>query len=425
MSKFHLYRPAPATMKKDVIWSVAGNTLFAMHSVLMLAVVSHFCGLNDAGVFSLTYSISQMMYLIGCFDLVNVLVTDSRGEFNRKETLFFRLCTIAFMVLVSAVFAKLQDFTGQKLQTFGVLILYMSVLALAEYCECNLHHNGYLYLASQSLALDIGLCSLTFGLVAYFTGSILLAVGGMCAVIVLWILFYDLPWLKATRTPAPHREFRWSAVRSLLGLCLPLLLMHLTVTYIINSPKLAIDVYLPIEYQSFFGYVMMPASCINLLNIFALRPQLINLAGFYNRKEYRPFTRVVMGLVLWNAAVTVVVLLGGYLLGIPILSLIYGVDLSGMEGVLCVCLVGGCFYSFATLFDAVATSMRCHRWNLIAYIAAFLCGVTIIYPMVERWQLWGAVFSYAFLMLIMAVGSGTVVFTVLSRQKKKNPGCSL
>ena len=124
-------------------------------------------------------------------------------------------------------------------------------------------------------------------------------------------------------------------------------------------------------------------------------------------------------LVFWNAIVTAVVLLGGWMLGIPILSMFYGVDLSGLKPVLLVALTGGCFYSFATLFDAVTTAIRCHKWNLLVYVPAFFGAATLTYVFVRKAGLMGAALSYMLLMLFLAAGSGLVLFVFYSRHRKK------
>ena len=405
-------------LRGDFLWNMAGNLMFAAHSVLMLAFVSRFAGVESAGIFSLVYSVAQMLYLISCFELINVLITDSGGTIGFRETVVFRILTNGAMVVCAAVFAWAQGFTGLKAQAFWLLIGYMVLLSFAELSECQLHHRGYLRLSGKSLALDIGLCSLVFALMLMLTGSMLPAIGAMCAVILLWILFFDLPHLRATRSGEAQRKIRWNQLGMLVSLCLPLVCMRLIVSYVINSPKLAIDAFLTLRDQSVYGYMLMPASCINLLNLFVLRPSLPRLAQFYNEGQDRAFLRVVGFLVGWNVLVTVCVLAGGWVLGIPVLSLFYGVDLQGFRGLLCLCLLGGCFYSFATLFDAVATAMRCHRWNLFVYLPALLAGFTMTYSLVRRLGLRGAALSYVLLMAILAAGSGIVLTIFFLRHRR-------
>ncbi len=411
-----IYRIDNGSMKRDFIWNMLGNLFFAAHSVVMLALVSRFCGTEDAGVFSLTFSIAQMMYLVSCFELANVLITDSRNTIRFWQSVGFRITTNILMVLCAAGFAWKQGFTGYKLQAFSLLILYMLLLSFAELCESQLHHNGYLFLSGRSLALNTALSSIAFASVLFFTRNMLYAIGAMCGVVVIWLLVYDIPFIRAVKADRQKGKLSVSALKMLVKLCLPLVCMRLIMSYVINSPKLAIDTCMTLKEQSYYGYMMMPAACVNLLNLFVLRPQLLNLANAYNERDAKKFKKIVLMLLAYNMVIMACVLLGGYFLGIPILSMFYGVDLSGYEQILCIVLLGGCFYSFATMFDAVETAMRSHQWNLLVYIPTLLASLTVTYSLVKNLGLWGAALSYMLLMLLLAVGSG-VVLIVFYRKK--------
>lgn len=404
------------TYKQNVFWSICASLTNSVHSVLMLVLVSRICGSEGAGVFSLSYSIAQMMYLICCFEMANVLITDSQRFIGFWDSVCFRVATNAVMLLFAVGFSVVQKFTGETLSVFAMLTVHMMLLSAAELCESHLHRSNYLNLSGRSLTCNLILCDIAFLVTLAATKNIAISVISMCCVTLIWILIYDVPYVRNAGVARISSKSMLAVWKMLLQQCAPLVGMRLVMSYIMNAPKLSIDRYLTLIDQSYFGYMLMPAACVNLLSIFVLRPQLVNMAASYNNKDKKRFVGIVGRIVMWNVLVSVCVLCGGYFLGIPILSVFYGVDLRGLEMMLCTVLLGGCFYAFATLFDAVATTMRSHQWNLLIYIPTFLLSSALSAYLVKSFGLMGAAWLYMIMMLMLALGSGMILLVTIKRK---------
>ena len=70
--------------------------------------------------------------------------------------------------------------------------------------------------------------------------------------------------------------------------------------------------------------------------------------------------------------------IGAFLLGVPILSLLYGIDISSYKTLLMLIIAGGVLYSFSTLLSAALTTIRytfiqfyCVFYNFNIYILFF------------------------------------------------------
>ena len=59
---------------------------------------------------------------------------------------------------------------------------------------------------------------------------------------------------------------------------------------------------------------------------------------------------------------TVFVLAGGFVLGIPVLSVVYGVDLAGYKTELMVLLLGGGFLAYTSFYQMILTVIRRQNW---------------------------------------------------------------
>ena len=93
--------------------------------------------------------------------------------------------------------------------------------------------------------------------------------------------------------------------------------------------------------QAYFGYIMMPAFVILVLSNFIYQPVIRDFGVLWAEGKIREFSLKCMKMCAAIAGITALVLLGGYFLGIPVLSLIYGVDLDDYTAEFMVLLLGG------------------------------------------------------------------------------------
>ena len=106
-------------------------------------------------------------------------------------------------------------------------------------------------------------------------------------------------------------------------------------------------------------------------------------------------------------AITLVSLAGGALLGLPVLSVVYGYDLTGYLAELEILILGGGFNAAGIILYYAMTTMRGQRDILLSYGIVSIATLAISTPAVQHWGLMGAALSYCGLMALQ-----TVVFAV-------------
>ncbi len=188
--------------------------------------------------------------------------------------------------------------------------------------------------------------------------------------------------------------------------------------YINNAPKFAVDAHLSAEYQTYYGIIFMPASVINLFSLFAFRPLLTKLTAFWNEHKCKAFLSTVAKLVLWILAVTAAALLGGWLLGIPLLSLLYGTDLSAFKSELMVVLAGGGFNALCVLLYYMITVQRKQKYVLIGYVGASVTAWILGDRMVSAYGMMGASLTYLLSVTLLCLLFVFIFIGVLANRKK-------
>lgn len=397
--KSFVYNLPPKSEKKNFIFNMIGSLTNAVVSMLLTIVVKRVIGESAAGVFLLAYPTAQMMFTIGVFEMRNIQVTDAKREFSFESISMFRLISIAAMWIFFVVFVILQGFDKETITVMIALTAYMMFMAFSDLFQGNLHRNGYLSLAGRSLSCETLLAAIAFSVVLIITKELLFAAIAMPIVIFVWILLHDVPLNNNFDKFKP--SFKILTQTKILLCALPLFSSSFMHQYIFNSPKYAIESILTKEDQAHYGYLVMPVFCINLLSIFVFRPQLITLSKNWAEKQFSSFKKTVVKLYIWVAIVTVAALAGGYLLGLPVLELLYGADLSGKRPIFMVLLLSGGFSAASTLTLTLFTTMRKQWLCLVAYLITMLFALTVPEIMVASWGLMGAAVSYLCEMILL------------------------
>ena len=415
--KTYVYKLPPKSSKSDFIFNMFGSLANAAVSVILLVVVSRVSDEVTAGVFSLAYSTAQMMYTICVFEMRNIQVTDAKREFSFASVCMFRILTISAMWLFFIVFAFIQGYRGEKLVVIAILTVYMSLLSLSDLFQGNLHLNGYLGVAGKSLGIQVVLSSTVFAVSLAITKNLTLAAILMAFAALAWMLLYDVPMNRNFTSDAP--KFDVSVQRRIFLCAAPLFLSSFIHQYIFNAPKYAIDSMLTSVEQSHYGYLIMPASFINLLSIFVFRPQLVPLSKNIAEGEYKKFAKTVAVLYLWILIVTAVALICGYFIGIPVLEFLYNSDLSGKRGILIIVLVSGSFSASCSLTGTLITIMRKQKYSLIAYIITFVVSLFLPPKLVSSNGVRGAAVSYIVEMAVLFLIMFIILIVVFWKARNK------
>ena len=81
------------------IWNIAGSIANALLSVVLLMLVTRTLDDKQADIFSVAWTISQLMVTIGTFQIRTYQATDVKGVFKFQQYFIFRILTISVMML--------------------------------------------------------------------------------------------------------------------------------------------------------------------------------------------------------------------------------------------------------------------------------------------------------------------------------------
>lgn len=390
---------SPST-KEIYFWNIAGSMFNAMLSVLILMVVTRVLPSDQADIFSIGWTISQLMATIGTYQLRVYQATDITEKFRFKEYLIFRFLSVFVMLVVSYIYVILKGYDGYKALIVLILCLFRAVEAITDVYEGWLQQKERLDLVGKAIVYRIVLALLFFGASLIWTGNLLIASIVLVLSYVFCLLAYDVRYrLKLANFYRTNNE---NCCKNWIGNMIkegaPLFINAFLMMSITNAPKMVIDQ--AIEngnmangIQTIFNILFMPASFLSLAYI-VFRPMVTQMAIEWNTGKANQFLRILMRIFVWLLLLAVFIMIGSAILGIPILSLFYAIDLKGYKMELLIIILGGCLYTFAIILDNALIVIRRQYLLVIAYV--FTWGFVKITAnlMVERWGTVGAALVY-------------------------------
>lgn len=412
-------------LKKDFLWNLIAEGISAGQSALILVFISACMSINDAGIFSIGYAISTIACVIGAYGVRNYQVTDVNNRYRFKSYLVARLLTIFTSLVLVCIYLGILLIRSSYTIPKAVAVILICIWKLDSIFEDVVYgmyqQRGYLALGARTYALRL-IASTALFCILTVTGldliSILVTVCIFSYIATLVSFKLTYPYVKESMDASAINDIRndnsrsfngdgsysvLTGVRQILIQCLPLAISGALGNYIGNAPKYSIDWFMDDSAQAIFGYILMPSFVILILSNSVYRPILPSLSELYNKGDSKAFGRRLSRQLLMVGAMAIVILAGGFILGIPVLSILYSTKLSPYKAEFMLLLLGGIGYALATFASAILTVMR--RQNTIAICYAVCAAVCFLSSksLITLAGFTGAVIQYDICNLFLAV----------------------
>ncbi|MFT8340691.1 MAG: oligosaccharide flippase family protein [Clostridium beijerinckii] len=378
--------------KKAFLWNVVGSMFNSIASLVLLLFVTRICGDYSAGIFSLAFATAQLILAIGRYGMRAYQATDVNESIEFSSYITSRLVTCIMMILSSIVYIIISDFSKEK----GLIIFTICILKMVDAIEDVFHgllqQKNRLDIAGKLLAARNALTIIVFIVILFLSKNLFLTCFFTATISIIFCLVINIRYTYKIKQI--KLNFSFLPLRKLFIDCFPLFIGTFLSLYIYNAPKYAIDKYMSSEFQTYYSIIFMPAFVINLFSEFIFKPLLTTLAICWNEKEIKKFNGIIIKLFMIITTITIVVIAGAYLFGIPVLSLIYGVNLHEFRQELIILLLGGGFGAGVYLLYNVLTSIRKQMSVLIGYLLVAIFATVFSPIFVHIDELYGASISY-------------------------------
>ena len=377
---------------RDTILYSFGSLCSSAASMILLLVVTRIMGQELSGVFSLAWSASQLMLTVGWFGTRQYQVSDVVGAISYYEYFIAKIISSGIMLVLGCAYVYIYRYETQTKIITLFLCAMMIADVFADFFSGFFQCNNRLYIGGSSYAVRNISYVLVFAVTMLLFRNLIFSI--ICAIVteMLWLFFFDYQLVKMI--PKKNKSVRIRAIAKLFVECTPLFFGSFMNTFIVNVPKNAIDLYMDYNSQASYNILFMPTAVINLLNMFICVPFYTRMAVLWQENQRKVFlkdVRRITGLVM---LITVGVLIGGALLGIPVLSWLYGVELRSYRNAFLVLILGGGFYGVVSALTYVITVFRKQRVIIYVYIVCAVLAQLFVGTLVRNFKMMGAAVTY-------------------------------
>lgn len=411
-------------IKRDsYIWNMIGSFLMAFQSVIMLMILTRTVGIIEAGIFTIANANANLSLNIGKYGMRNFQVSDIKEEFSFTEYKVSRFITSLLMICFALIFTSFSAYTSHYTFRKFSIILSMCIFKVVDAIE-----DIYLGMYQKLGRLDIASKIMSFRLILtilFFAFSIIITYDLLFSLIlsifftsILLFIFIMLTKNKVLNNAKDNSKINIEKVFLLLKQCFPLFVAAFLSFYIGNAPKYAIDSQLNDTLQACYGFISMPVFVIGLLNNFIFNPLLRDFSYMWQTKKIRRFVKSIIRQSFIIMIITIVCIVGAYICGIPVLSIIYNTDLSNYKLELMILLLGGGFLGLVGFLTAIITIMRCQKVLIICYVIISLL-ICILSPICVAYaKILGASIIYLISMMLLAFAFSFIVFFKIKTTKR-------
>lgn len=416
MSKVHnILLNKKVSLKENTLWYTLGTLCSSCSNVLLMIYVTRILGVDQAGVFSIAYSIAQLMLTIGWFSTRQFQVSDIDEEYSFSDYLAFKLFLSIVVIIGAFVYSEYLNLSPIKKIVTLAYCIFILCDVFADLFSSRFQQMDKLFISGISYLIRIIGYNVIFLLSLILFKNLLLSISLSLVYSCIELLLFDVPMIKSLSVI--KLEFPIKKIGSLFMKCFPLFIGSFITTFIINIPKNAIELNFNSSLQTYYNIIFMPSSIVNMFCMFVFVPLYTNIATVWHKGTKKVFLSLVLKLILVCLGLSVLILAGSFLLGIPFLQIVYGVDLSGYKTAFMILMCAGCMTSFNSIMIYIFTVIRKQKLILFVYIIAMVLCQILINPLIQNLNLIGASLDYLIGMSVVGVLFLILFVVVMFKQK--------
>ena len=396
----------------NFIWNMLGSGLTAFNSLFFMIVITRINGLEDAGNFSITFATASIFYVFAVYSGRSCHTTDIEEKIKDKDYIVSRIITCFITIILIGIFVLLNNYEVHKNIMLILLCIWRCLEAFSDVFYGIMQKNNVLDKVGKSLTIKSIVSLILFIVIDIITQNIIYACLILVIVSIIILLFYDMPQaLKYTKT---EEKIKINNVKIIYKTEFFIFVNSFLTIYLLNAPKYAIEKYLTEDVQAIFGIILMPASILPLFAQFVVAPIINRITSLYKQKDIEKFiklqNRIILFIFLFGLIATII----GYVIGIPVLELLYKTNLNQFKVPFIIILFAYVFYAMGYVKTVVLTIYRKIKEQALIYIICSILISVLSIKLVKDYDIYGGAICYLITMLIY-----NLLFSIITRLKTK------
>ncbi len=405
-------------IKKNIVWNTIGVLTISSTSLLYTLILTHFCNLKDVGIFSFAFSFACMMITLASFGGRTIHITDSNNNNSNISYIITKYITVLITFLIVLIYIAIKSYSITKTTLIIILCLFKFFEEISDVYYGVLQKENYLYKVGIFQTVKSIINIILFTLIIVFSKNIILSSSSILIVNILFALIIER---HAAKTANNWKfEIKTKEIKNILYQNFYVCFFTFLTSYIISSPKYAIDKYLIDDMQAIFNIILMPATFIYLLAGFILSPFMVEISKEIEKKEYDKSKKRVIKIISIILLLGIISLIGCYYCGIPILNIIYGIDLTAYKFGFLIIILGSIMYSISVAISTILIAYRELKIQTIISLVLSILSYLICNILVKKLSITGGCYAYLIVVSLRALIYIILFLSVIKKRKRGN-----
>ena len=405
-------------IKKNIVWNTIGVLTISSTSLLYTLILTHFCNLKDVGIFSFAFSFACMMITLASFGGRTIHITDSNNNNSNISYIITKYITVLITFLIVLIYIAIKSYSITKTTLIIILCLFKFFEEISDVYYGVLQKENYLYKVGIFQTVKSIINIILFTLIIVFSKNIILSSSSILIVNILFALIIER---HAAKTANNWKfEIKTKEIKNILYQNFYVCFFTFLTSYIISSPKYAIDKYLIDDMQAIFNIILMPATFIYLLAGFILSPFMVEISKEIEKKEYDKSKKRVIKIISVILLLGIISLIGCYYCGIPILNIIYGIDLTAYKFGFLIIILGSIMYSISVAISTILIAYRELKIQTIISLVLSILSYLICNVLVKKLSITGGCYAYLIVVSLRALIYIILFLSVIKKRKRGN-----
>lgn len=392
--------------KKNMIWNMLGAMSYGFTSLIYLMIVTRINGVEEAGIFTFAFSLACVFFAIGSYSGKMYQITETDKEIQDVDYIYCRFINIFLMIIISILFCIFMKYDFTKFLLIILLTLYRGVDVLSDTFHAIIQRNGYLYKAGISLFVKTLVLMSIFLIINLLFRNMIYASIAILLVELFFCIFIDYAISKKFFQFSKFEVSKFVVLikRGFFAFCFAFL-----TSYVLNIPRYILDMLSNNEMQALYGIIVMPSTFLALVATYLIQPYLNKISFYIENNKNKEILNLTYKLTFLMLVLGFIVLCVAYLFGIPVLQLLYSVDLIYQRINLSIIIIGSVLYAIINIYSAVIIALRKSFFQLIILVLTSLISIIFGYYFIYKYFLFGASMTYLFIMAFQLI-----LYTILT-----------
>lgn len=395
-------------VKQNMLWNSIGSLVYLGGQWLLSVIVVRILGYGEAGILSLSMSLTNTFYSLANYGIRNFQVSDLKGQFSDREYIYNRCITSVMAFVLCFGYCAVQGYDEHTciavlwFMSFRVVEAFQDVLYGIEQRMSDMKSIGISNMVKGILA------AVTFIMVVAFSRSLNAALFAMFLAMLAVFVLYDCKcaamYIEDDRAGNCKNAFKMMVV------CAPVALNNFMTNYILTYPKLAIEQEMGEEALGIYSSIGMPVLIVQMAASYIFAPLIVVFADHLQKRETVQFWKLLLKVVFMIGALGIAALVFAKIAGKFFLGLLFGETICEYVYILYPLILGTILTALIWFFNAILTVCRDYIGLCISSLACIVVIVLISKGMIELYSFNGA--SYALccaLAVKMIVMLGTLI----------------